>query len=141
MEKRDPWYADGLKFACRQCGGCCGGAPGFVWVTNEEIKAMAKEMGLTVAAFEAAFVRLIRPGKKSLNEREDGDCVLLNEQTRRCVLYESRPTQCRTWPFWDQNLTSEKRWKNVAKSCPGCDRPDGRLYSLEEIEKQKNERF
>ncbi len=36
-----PWYQDGLAFTCTQCGKCCTGDPGFVWVTDEEIAALA----------------------------------------------------------------------------------------------------
>ena len=36
-----PWYAEGLKFTCTQCGNCCTGGPGFVWISREEIRRLA----------------------------------------------------------------------------------------------------
>ncbi|MFM1805538.1 MAG: hypothetical protein RL136_2417, partial [Planctomycetota bacterium] len=30
-----PWYAEGLRFECTQCGNCCSGGPGAVWFTPE----------------------------------------------------------------------------------------------------------
>ena len=39
-----PWYADGLQFTCTQCGDCCTGDPGVVWVTDEELKAIADHL-------------------------------------------------------------------------------------------------
>ena len=30
--RAEPWYRDGLRFACTRCGACCTGAPGYVWV-------------------------------------------------------------------------------------------------------------
>ena len=36
-----PWYRYGLSFECTQCGNCCTGGPGFVWVEEEEIRAIA----------------------------------------------------------------------------------------------------
>jgi len=135
-----PWYRDGLRFGCRQCGGCCGGAPGYVWTTNEEIAAMAKEMGIGAAEFTALFVRAVGR-KKSLLERENGDCVLLDPEQKKCVVYNSRPIQCRTWPFWDSNLDRPNSWKRAAKNCRGCDNPEGKLYSLEEIEERREKKF
>ena len=26
------WYSEGLRFECTQCGACCSGEPGYVWV-------------------------------------------------------------------------------------------------------------
>ena len=136
-----PWYKDGLRFGCKQCGGCCGGAPGFVWVTDEEIAAIAKELGFTPAQFTESFVRLIAGRRKSLTERANGDCALLDAKTRKCLVYESRPLQCRTWPFWETNLDRPSSWSRAAKRCKGCNNPEGKLYSLEEIEEERLKRF
>ena len=38
------WYHEGLRFECTQCGKCCSGAPGFVWVDDGEVAAMAQVM-------------------------------------------------------------------------------------------------
>ena len=40
-----PWFQDGLHFECTQCGKCCTGEPGFVWVNDEEIDKLAKFRG------------------------------------------------------------------------------------------------
>ena len=101
-----PWYHEGLKFTCTQCGDCCTGAPGFVWVNQAEIDAMAAKLGLETDEFERRFVRKVGI-RRSLTEYPDGDCILLDPQTRKCSVYEARPRQCRTWPFWDSNLRTE----------------------------------
>ena len=131
-----PWYKDGLRFECTQCGRCCTGEPGYVWVTRKEINALSRKMGLSPTLFEQIFVYTVRGNKKSLKEHPNGDCVLLGEKTRGCNAYEDRPIQCKTWPFWDQNIISPRAWEMTAQSCPGCNR--GRLYTLEEIEEQKS---
>ena len=38
---KDLWYADGWRFSCTQCGDCCSGSEGYVWVNQAEIDAMA----------------------------------------------------------------------------------------------------
>lgn len=133
---KEPWYKDGLCFECNVCGRCCGGGPGYVWVTQEEIDRMAKKMGLSSPIFEQAFVYTVRGRKRSLKEYPNGDCVLLDEKTRGCKAYEDRPIQCKTWPFWRQNIDSKRSWEITAKYCPGCNQ--GRLYTQQEIEEQRD---
>ncbi|MEM7559637.1 MAG: YkgJ family cysteine cluster protein, partial [Planctomycetota bacterium] len=53
------WYSEGLRFECTQCGVCCSGEPGHVWVNQEEIVALAKEMELTEADFREKYVRKV----------------------------------------------------------------------------------
>lgn len=129
-----PWYRDGLRFTCTQCGDCCTGAPGFVWVTKEEIAALAAAVGLDCEAFEEQYVRRVG-ARKSLKEFPNGDCVLFDSQTRRCTAYAARPRQCRTWPFWESNLRTPADWQRTCQACPGSGQ--GRLYTLEEIEAQR----
>jgi Fe-S-cluster containining protein len=135
MKARDtddsPWYAEGLRFTCTQCGDCCSGEPGYVWVDQSEIDAMASLMGIATEDFEHQFVRQVGVDR-SLVEYPDGDCILLDPETRRCTVYDARPIQCRTWPFWDSNLKRKRDWKETCEVCPGAG--SGRLYSLEEIE-------
>ena len=134
-EDRDPWYANGLAFECTQCGNCCSGpGTGFVWVSESEIAAIAARIGMEndIDGFERKFTRRIGV-RVSLVEYSDGDCIFLDPKSRNCSVYEARPVQCRTWPFWDSNVVTPKAWGEAAKSCPGCNH--GKLYSLSEIRK------
>ncbi len=128
-----PWYHAGLRFTCTQCGDCCSGTPGYVWVTNEEIAAIATLMGLDVDEFEDKYCRQVGV-RKSLKEFSNGDCVFL-DGSRRCTVYGARPRQCRTWPFWDSNLKTPDDWKHTCDVCPGSGK--GQLYQLEEIESRR----
>ncbi len=124
-----PWYRDGLRFACTRCGACCTGAPGYVWVDLEQITRLAEYRGESVEDFSRAFVR--RVGHRySLIERPGGDCIFW-DQENGCTVYEARPTQCRTWPFWSENLEEPGDWERTQGLCPGSGQ--GRLYSLDEI--------
>jgi Fe-S-cluster containining protein len=130
-----PWYKDGLQFECQVCGRCCTGGSGYVWVSQEEINNIAAQMGLAPLIFEQVFVWTVRPKKRSLKEYPNGDCVLLNDKTRCCRIYSERPVQCRTWPFWSQNLISPNTWAATASTCSGCN--TGKHHSLEEIEERR----
>lgn len=130
-----PWYDAGLKFQCSQCGDCCTGAPGYVWVNNEEIAALASavENG-DVEAFEDKYVRRVG-ARKSLKEFPDGACVFFDTAHRKCTVYATRPRQCRTWPFWDSNLKTPADWEYTCSVCPGSGK--GKLFTLAEIEEQR----
>ena len=52
------WYRDGLQFECTQCGNCCTGDPGYVWVTPEEIKAIAAKDGITAIKIKSTRMLL-----------------------------------------------------------------------------------
>ena len=135
MSKK-PWYHGGLQFSCSQCGDCCTGAPGYVWVNKQEIAALAERLGESVDEFERLYVRKVGI-RKSLKEFPNGDCVFFDSEGRGCTVYEQRPRQCRTWPFWDSNLKSESTWKETCAICPGSG--EGRLYSLTEIEERREQ--
>ena len=67
-----PWFQAGLRFECSQCGDCCTGAPGYVWVNREEINALAAKVGMEVSAFEAALRSQRRRSQEPGRDRERG---------------------------------------------------------------------
>jgi len=154
----NPWYANGLRFTCTQCGNCCTGGPGVVWISQEEIVRLADHLRITPEQTVERYCRKIG-GRLSLiesrNARGEYDCVFLREEriarpekdadghdkrvvhTRRtCTAYAARPLQCRTWPFWSENLASEEIWNRSSGRCPGMNQ--GKRYSLERIAKLRD---
>jgi Fe-S-cluster containining protein len=127
-----PWYADGLQFTCTQCGDCCTGAPGFVWVSDDELAAIAAFLGQPVAAVRELYTRKAR-GKRTLREKANGDCVFF-ERGKGCTVYKVRPPQCRTWPFWESNVETPEAWKKTCETCPGSGQ--GELIPVEEISRR-----
>jgi Fe-S-cluster containining protein len=125
----EPWYQDGLRFRCTRCGHCCTGAPGYVWVNDEEIAAIAQHRGERVEQVAALYVRSVGP-RRSLRERANGDCVFY-DPTKGCTVYPVRPRQCRTWPFWESNVVTPEAWERTCEICPGSGQ--GELIPAEEI--------
>lgn len=114
-----PWFSEGVKFTCQSgCVRCCGGAPGDVFVTDDEIKALAKHVKIPVQDFHDSFVRHYSSGKMSLIEQRNGDCILL-DGGKGCSVYEARPKQCRDFPFWPDIMKSPFSWLKEAQRCPG----------------------
>ena len=143
-----PWYADGLRFTCSQCGNCCSGGPGYVWITSEEIARLAKHLGITEDALTQKYCRRVA-GQYALKEVKnprsgEHDCIFIKEiatengghRKRICTVYEARPLQCRTWPFWDGNLSSEQAWNRAARSCLGMNH--GELFDRQRIEQLRD---
>lgn len=129
-----PWFADGLEFACTRCGKCCTGDPGYVWVNDEEVEALAAARGEPVREFLALHTYKTR-GRRSLREKANGDCVFW-EHGKGCTVYAVRPRQCRTWPFWESNVESPEAWERTTQICPGSGQ--GELISVEEILRRVN---
>lgn len=127
------WYAEGLPFACTGCGDCCTGAPGRVWVTPEEVAAIAQYLDKPLGEIRLFHTRPV-PGGTSLTEFANGDCTFFDPQQRRCRIYPARPVQCRTWPFWNSNLATPEAWAATCESCRGAG--VGPLVSLADIRAQ-----
>jgi len=127
-----PWYHAGLNFTCTQCGKCCTGDPGYVWLDDDEITRIAAALGEKRHEFVGVFTRPAR-GKVTLREKLDGDCVLY-DKARGCTVYGVRPKQCRTWPFWESNLRTPEDWERTERVCPGSG--EGELIPVEEIVKR-----
>ena len=143
-----PWYADGLRFTCSQCGNCCTGGPGYVWISREEIDRLADFLKLSSAVVIERYCRRLG-GRYSLKEQrgERGyDCVFLTEMGKAsaspggvklkkygCAIYPVRPLQCRTWPFWTGNLGDRDSWEHAAQRCHGMNHGK-RTFTQEQIE-------
>ena len=65
----------------------------------------------------------------SLKEKSNFDCIFWNDV---CTVYNVRPLQCISFPFWDHVICSPKAWKAAGEDCPGID--NGELHSREKIE-------
>ena len=128
-ESEEPWYRDGLRFTCTQCGKCCTGEPGTVWVDEDELKKLAAFRGEPLREFVPLHTRKSR-GRVTLREKANGDCVFYDRK-RGCTVYPVRPPQCRTWPFWESNLETREDWEATERVCPGSG--EGELIPVEEI--------
>jgi uncharacterized protein len=124
------WYGDGLRFQCQQSGKCCvsHGQYGFVYLTKEDRKNIAAKLGMSTSEFTKKHCaktdgvwHIVDDGKA---------CTFLKKN--QCTVYEARPMQCRTWPFWPETM-SPKAWKqDVVKFCPGVGK--GPLVSRDQIQ-------
>jgi len=121
------FFDSGLRFACTRCGACCTGEPGIVYVSREESLEISSFLGLDFGVVTGRMLDPFRDGF-TVREAEDGRCIFYENG---CVVYPVRPLQCSTFPFWFQNVRSQKAWEQVRARCPGIG--SGRLFTREEI--------
>ena len=122
------WH-DGLRFECQGSGRCCKarGRYGYIYLTLADRRRLAAALGIPTGQLTRRYCEKTE-GHWHLRHPER-DCQFLAE--RRCGVYEARPSQCRTWPFWPENMTPRVWRREVAGYCPGvgC----GRLHTADEI--------
>jgi Fe-S-cluster containining protein len=137
-EKRNIWYIAGLHFECVECGRCCSGpSEGYIWVTKPEIELIADFLKISMGQLRREYLKRLGLRTTIIEQGSTKDCIFLRETNgrKRCMIYQVRPSQCRTWPFWPENLSSSNAWNKTAQKCPGINR--GKLYSFEQIQKIK----
>lgn len=109
---------------CEKCeGNCCIGESGYIWINETEIIQLASILNLSVE--EVGLQYLMRVGHKySIREKQLDEsnyaCIFFDLEKKRCSVYEARPTQCRTFPFWDYFKEHEQE---VYDECPAIVKP------------------
>ena len=132
--KKEPFYAKGLKFTCKRCSACCRYEAGIVSISEKDLKKLLKSLKMGREEFIKTFCRWVYDwnGKKSLSlkEKSNKDCILWDNG---CTVYESRPLQCRTFPFWESIVSSLIAWETAGSGCPGINQ--GMVHTAAEIGK------
>lgn len=134
MEEVEPWFSSGLRFKCTGCGGCCTGSPGYVYLSKVDIENLARHFNISEKEVTQKYTRYIDGQYALLEHPEPYDCIFLKD--KKCTVYEARPTQCRTFPWWVNHLREPKDWEEAAKRCEGINHPDAPLVPSTYIEEQ-----
>ena len=128
------WYHEGLRFKCTGCGKCCTG-PGFVWLEEEDIESLTKKLNLSHDDFLKKYTRQLGFDRSLTEDPVTTDCIFLKDK-KFCEVYDARPKQCRTFPWWPDNIKSKAHWNEAKKRCEGIDHEDAPLIPLSEIQAQ-----
>jgi len=117
------FYKNGLKFECVQCSNCCRIDPGYVFLSYNDLHRLKEKFNLTEDEFIKKYCRIVNMGEQkriSLIEKSNYDCIFWNNGG--CEIYELRPLQCKSYPFWKPFLVNKKAWHSEAESCPGMNK-------------------
>jgi Fe-S-cluster containining protein len=111
-----------------------------VFLSRPDLDALSVLFNMADGDFITAYCRWIEaPGgvsQLSLREKSNYDCIFWKDG---CTVYDARPKQCRTFPFWPSVLGSPDAWESTAASCPGMGK--GALHTKEQIEASLHERL
>jgi uncharacterized protein len=137
---QEVFYKYGLRFECTRCSRCCRHTPGYVFLSATDLDALIHATQTPRPEFLRTYCRQIPLGlvtRVSLKEKANLDCIFW--ETGGCSVYESRPLQCRSFPFWSACVSSPEEWELHARQCPGIGK--GALHSQKEIEGWLAQRF
>ncbi|MGK5090011.1 YkgJ family cysteine cluster protein [Bdellovibrionota bacterium FG-2] len=125
-----PFWSDGIRFQCQGTGRCCTARDtyGYVYLTLADRRRLAKHLKLATGAFTRKFCQKTNGHFHLKDFKRNCDFM----KGTGCSVYEARPTQCRTWPFWPENMNARAWHRDVVAFCPGVGK--GRLYSKTEIQ-------
>ncbi len=105
--------------ACATCQGrCCTGESGYIYVNKKEIENIAKLLQLDVKEFvqKYLFKKMYKYSIKEIQYNDSFECIFYDRESNGCKIYDARPTQCKTFPFWDYYKT---RVDELKLECPG----------------------
>ena len=115
---------EGFNFAfdpngCNSCkGNCCIGESGYIWINSQEIQALAFHLKISSEDLKKRYLNKIEY-KYSIKEIQLASnnyaCCFFDLDKKQCSVYDARPNQCRTFPFWDYFKKNEEE---VYKECP-----------------------
>jgi len=105
--------------ACSTCRGkCCTGESGYIYVSKSEIESISKLLNKDVREFvkEYLFKKMYKYSIKEVEFDGSHECIFYDREINGCKIYEARPSQCITFPFWDYYKT---RVDELKEECPG----------------------
>ena len=123
-----------IHFKCQGSSNCCvsRGNYGYVYLSKKDILRLSNYIDLNVKDFTRLYCDKTEGFIHFKEKMKNGDCQFLFN--KKCSVYKARPTQCRTWPFWSENMNA-KTWNNkITKFCPGIGK--GGIIKKIEIEKK-----
>ena len=113
-------FKNGIRFECQNSGNCCVSRDsyGYVYLSSKDLKKLARNFNLTAEDFKFKYCQNTE-GFLHLKEKNrlKGKCIFL--KNHKCTVYKSRPSQCRTWPFWNENMNAKVWNKDISINCPG----------------------
>ena len=130
-----PFYKEGLYFQCTRCSKCCRHDPGYVFLSKNDLLVLSSLLKISKEEFLKKYCKTVDLGilkRISLTEKNNNDCIFWDNGG--CTVYEQRPLQCKTYPFWSSALNSPEDWEALGRNCPGLNK--GKLYTAKEIEEK-----
>ncbi len=107
---------------CGECGGkCCYGESGYIFASIAELERISAFLNIPFEDFCLRYIKKVGTRfsliEKKCDDVEKGiSCVFFDEKSLKCSIYEVRPKQCQTFPFWSMY---KKDKDELARRCIG----------------------
>ena len=126
-------YEKGIKFQCQESSNCCvsRGSHGFVFLSKKDLTRLAKFFKISLINFKTSYCEATNKFLHLKEIKKNVECIFL--KNKKCSVYKARPTQCRTWPFWPENMNSKTWNRDIINFCPGIGK--GAIISKKIIDK------
>ncbi len=91
-----------VHYSCAKCPAfCCTYTD--IEVTKRDLERIARNFDISVRDAKAKYTKMESTGKvRVMRHRSDKHfvtaCMMLDQETRRCTMYEARPAVCRKYP-------------------------------------------
>jgi Fe-S-cluster containining protein len=90
---------------CSECDGdCCIGESGYIWIDDIEIGRLASYLKISKKSLKKEYLIKVKDRYSIKEENISKDnyrCIFFDLDAKKCSIYEYRPKQCRTFPFWN----------------------------------------
>jgi len=129
-------FNKGIKFKCQGSSNCCisRGSYGFVYLSKKDVIRVAKHLNTKLKLFKKKYCDYTNGYLHLKETNKNGNCQFL--KYKKCSIYKARPIQCRTWPFWGENMNAKKWNSEIINFCPGIGK--GNIVSFKKIQKKIN---
>jgi Fe-S-cluster containining protein len=91
-----------------------------VFLSEQDLSRLAAEYQMEYTVFIQMWCRWVafdqNSERLSLKEKSNYDCIFWKDG---CTVYQARPLQCRSFPFWDSLVCSSHAWQRAGNECPG----------------------
>ncbi|HEY3137026.1 MAG TPA: YkgJ family cysteine cluster protein [Blastocatellia bacterium] len=89
-----------MLYDCSKCPAyCC--SYGIIEITKRDLRRIARHFGVSCEQAERRYTKTSRSWR-SLRHKKDHIfekvCAFLDTETRRCTIYDARPSVCRRYP-------------------------------------------
>ncbi|MDA8546737.1 YkgJ family cysteine cluster protein [Candidatus Poseidoniaceae archaeon] len=131
---RPPWWMEGVAFSCQaNCGKCCDEPGGIVYLSITDAERISKHHKMEVEDWLERDCRQTLDGRYVLKSRPVDDVCIYLDGNKQCTIYTVRPQQCAAFPWWGENLATDRAWKEVKETCPGLTADDALVIDGESI--------
>ena len=131
-----------FKFSCTACGNCCKGG-GSVYFTENELEKIYDHLSLSGEAKNNFHNKLINRTSNGYYVHENDKACYFLDKNNKCSIYNLRPLQCSTYPFWPSVFRNQKEFEVNMKDCPGLKKgkflDEGNNFELAEVVKRLTE--